>query len=139
MLGPLLWNVMYDDFLDMDLLDGACMVGYADDAAVMVTAQTAESLSIVANDSLRRANRWLTSKGLKMPEHKTETTLITNRRVFEQLCLEIKGKQIPWSRDIRYLGVQLDDKLRFAIHLRITAEKATKTAAGAGQVDAKYQ
>lgn len=55
-LGSLFWNIIYDAFLDMKLLGGAFIVGYADDAAVVVTARTAETLSIVANDSLRRAN-----------------------------------------------------------------------------------
>lgn len=128
-LGPFLWNVLYDGLLDLVFLEGACIVGYADDAAIVVVAQSAETLSIVANDSLRRANQWLTSRGLEMAEQKTEAILVTKRRVYTQPRLVIKGKLIPWSKSIRYLGVQLDNRLCFAVHIYTVAEKATRTAA----------
>ena len=32
---PLVWNVMYDDFLRIDLPDGTSIIGFADDALVV--------------------------------------------------------------------------------------------------------
>ena len=37
-VGPLVWNVMYDDFLRMDLPAGTSIVGFADDALVVCAA-----------------------------------------------------------------------------------------------------
>lgn len=63
-----------------------------------------------------------------MAEQKTEAILITKKRDFVQPRLEIEGRQILWSKNIRYLGVLLDNRMSFARHLNTTAEKATKTA-----------
>ena len=35
-VGPLVWNVMYDDFLRMDLPAGTSIIGFADDALVVI-------------------------------------------------------------------------------------------------------
>lgn len=83
-LDPLLWNVMYNAFLDLDLLGDAHMMGYADNAAIVLKANTAEVLEIIANDSLRRGSRWLENRGLEMTGHKTEALLVTDRRIFEE-------------------------------------------------------
>ena len=40
----------YDDFLEIELLDRATLVGFADDVAMVVTADSAGQLEIKAND-----------------------------------------------------------------------------------------
>ena len=37
-VDPLVWNVMYDDFLRMDLPVGTIIIGFADDALVICVA-----------------------------------------------------------------------------------------------------
>ena len=37
-MGPLVWNVMYDDFLRMDLPAGTSIIGFADDGLVVCAA-----------------------------------------------------------------------------------------------------
>ena len=64
--GPLVWNVMYVDFLRMNVLAGTSIIGFADDALVMCAAQDVRILELRINESLGRANRWLHSRGLKM-------------------------------------------------------------------------
>lgn len=127
-LGPILWNIMYDALLELEQPEGAELVGFADDVAIVVTARSAEILEIVANDSLQRTRRWLESAGLEMASQKTEATLITSRRAFVKPGLQLGTMHIPWSKSIRYLGVQLD-RLSFATHLIRTAEKAAACAA----------
>ena len=58
-LGPSLWNVTYDDFLGIKIQEGATLVGFADDLAIVIIAETAGELEIKANDSLNRVNLWL--------------------------------------------------------------------------------
>lgn len=126
-LGSLLWNIMYDVLLELELLEGAKIVGFADDAAIVATAGTGGK--IVANYCLRHTQRWLESVGLEMASQKTKEILITERRVFAKPSLQLGIIHIPWSKNIRYLGVQLDDRLSFATHLIMTAEKAARCAA----------
>ena len=39
MLGPDIWNVSYDGILRMKMPEGAFLVGYADDIAVVIVAR----------------------------------------------------------------------------------------------------
>lgn len=55
-LGPFLWNVMYDGLLNMRLPGGARLIEYAVDIALVVSQSTAELIEIVINDSLSRCN-----------------------------------------------------------------------------------
>ena len=82
-VGPLVWKVMYDDFLCMDLPAGTSINGFANDALVVCTADNAGILELRINDSLWRAKRWLDSRGLKMVPEKTEALLVTDRRSFQ--------------------------------------------------------
>ena len=56
-VGPLVWNVMYDDFLRMDLPTGTSIIGFADDALVVCAADDVGILELRINDSLWRAKR----------------------------------------------------------------------------------
>ena len=81
-VGPLAWNIMYDDFLRMDLPDGTNIIGFADDALVVCAADDVRILELRINESLCRAKRWLDSRCLKMAPEMTEASLVTDRRLF---------------------------------------------------------
>ena len=63
-VGPLVWNVMYDDFLRMDLPAGTSIIGFADDALVVCAVDDVGILDLRINESLWRAKRWLDSRDL---------------------------------------------------------------------------
>ena len=50
-MGLLVWNVMYDDFLRMDLPAGTSIIGFADDALVVCAADDVKMLELRINDS----------------------------------------------------------------------------------------
>lgn len=127
-LGPFLWNVMYDGLLDMRLPEGAKLIGYADDVAVIISQSTAKHLEITANDALGRCDRWLRGNGLQLAAAKTEAILVTNRRVFQTPVLKIRQNEVQFGRSLQYLGIILDDKLNFHKHAEYVRDKALKTA-----------
>ena len=53
----LVWNVIYDDFLRMDLPVGTSIIGYTDDELVVCAADNVGILELRINDSLWRAKR----------------------------------------------------------------------------------
>ena len=81
-VGPLVWNIMYDDFLRIILPAGTSIVGFADDALVVCTTDDVRILELRINESLWRVKRSLDSRGLKMAPEKTEALLVTGRRSF---------------------------------------------------------
>ena len=128
-VGPLVWNVMYDDFLRMDLPAGTSIIGFADDVLVVCAADDVKILELRINDSLWREKRWLDSRCLKMAPEKTEAWLVTDRRSFKYPKIVFGGHEIEWKRSIKYLGVQLDRRLSFGKHLQITPAKAIQCGA----------
>jgi hypothetical protein len=127
-LGPALWNAMYDGLLKIPLPEEATLVAFADDVAVLVTAKTTQLLRFAAEETIRKVRRWLDSRGLELAVHKTEAVFFTRRRKLAPPKLEVDGFEVPFSRSLRYLGVQIDDKLRFAEHAEKAASKATRIA-----------
>ena len=55
-VGSLVWTVRYDDFLRMDLPAGTSIVGFADDALVVCTAEDVRILELRINESLSGQN-----------------------------------------------------------------------------------
>ena len=118
-VGPLVWNVMYDDFLRMDLPAGTSIIDFADDALVVCASDNVGILELRINDSLWRAKRWLDSRGLKLAPENTEALLVTDRRSFQYPKIVLGEYKIEWKKSIKYLGVQLDRRISFGEDLQI--------------------
>ena len=95
-LGPLVWNVMYDDFLHMGLPAGTSIIGSADDALVVCVADSVKILELRIIDSVWRAKRWLDSRCLKMAPEKTEALLVTDRRPFRYPKIVPGEHEVEW-------------------------------------------
>lgn len=76
-LGPTLWNVMYDGILRLQIPYGATVVGFADDIAVVVVAKEVRQVEARSNAAIRSIQEWLLSAGLELAGHKTEAVLIS--------------------------------------------------------------
>ena len=123
-LGPLLWNIMYDGVLRLPLPSGTTTVGFADDLAVLVVAKHVEEIVQRANWAVRMIRGWLEANGLQLADHKTEAVLVTSRKNREVITLRVGGSEILSQPSLRYLGVQVDARLRFDEHLQIASAKA---------------
>lgn len=127
-IGPFLWNPMYDDLLKLELPEECKLVGYADDVALVVYHATTNLVEIRANDSLGRINRWLTRNHLQLSANKTEAILVTKRRTCTSPKISVNGYEINFDKSLRYLGVFLDGNLSFSDHIERASNKALGTA-----------
>ena len=78
----------------MDLPAGTCIVGFADDALVVCSADDVGILELRINESLWRAKRWLDSRGLKMAPEKIEALLVTDRRFFQYPRIVLREHEV---------------------------------------------
>ena len=81
--GPFLWTCMYDGLLRMKLPNVASLVGFTDDLALLVVAEKAWLVEIIANEALKLIAEWLTSRSLHLTVRKFEAILVTRRRKYE--------------------------------------------------------
>lgn len=128
-LGPALWNVMYDGVLRMRRPRGVDIIGYADDIAVVVVAKTLEEVTQNCNNTIKDVKIWLRSAGLELADHKTEAVLISSRKKVERLTIQVGEHTIESKPYIKYLGVLLDHRLNFREHLTYTSVKANRAVA----------
>lgn len=133
-LGPTLWNAMYDGLLRISLPDGVSVTAFADDIAIAIAGRTPEELKYKGDEALRRAAHWLQQRGLELAPSKTEAVIFSRRRRFEVPPLRLLGTDVPYSKSMRYLGVQLDHKLRFTEHVTLAAERASRVGAQLGRL-----
>lgn len=127
-LGPTLWNVMYDDVMSLEVPEGVRLVCYADDLAVSVTARTARELVSITDTSLHAIDLWMKTNKLRIAAHKTVAIILSGGRRANNIQFEIAGEKIRTSNEAKYLGVIMDTKLNFGKHVQYVCEKAQKTA-----------
>ena len=131
--GPFLWTCMYDGLLRMKLPNGASLLGFADDLVLLVVAEKAWLVEIIADEALDLIAEWLISRYLQLTNvrrntvRKCEAILVTRRRKYEAPRFEINREAIPLKQEIKYLVVWLDSKWSFKHHVKQAATKASIT------------
>lgn len=123
-LGPTLWNAMYDGVLKLELPKDATLVGYADDIALVVVGKQIVDVELTCNDAVTRIQRWLNNAKLELAAQKTEVVLLSSRRRKEHMTVNVGGHDIKSKPAIRYLGVIIDTRITFKDHLRAVSVKA---------------
>lgn len=125
-LGPLLWNIMYDRVLRLSLPEGAKTIGFADDIAVVVEAKYKDEVTLQANQSILLIRDWLASVGLQLADRKTEALLISSRKMKEDIILRVGRHEIQSQSSLKYLGVVIDERLLFKEHIHRACDKAAR-------------
>lgn len=126
-LGPTLWNLLYEEVLRMP--EEITFIGFVTDMAMVVTAKEEDLLMSTANASLQRVANCLKKKRLKLALEKTEAVLLTKRRMIQPISFKISSTTVQISDAIKYLGVWLDPQLTFAEYVNKVITKAQRTIA----------
>uniref|UniRef100_A0A2H8TIE5 Reverse transcriptase domain-containing protein n=1 Tax=Melanaphis sacchari TaxID=742174 RepID=A0A2H8TIE5_9HEMI len=125
-IGPTLWNVLYDGLLRTRLPTGVEYLAFADDVALVARAADSIELERLLATSAQIVNDWLVEIGLALAEDKCELTILTKTRTHNDISVTINGHTVNSKKCIKYLGVHIDSGWRFTEHARTVAEKADK-------------
>lgn len=125
-LGPELWNILYDGILRMEMPDDVFMVGYADDIAAVISTRNTEEAQRKVNQVMRRCNSWLHKHGLTLATEKTELLLLTRRQINTEVMFRVNNQDICTKTEVKYLGIYLDTKMSFWEQIKRSSEKASK-------------
>lgn len=128
-LGPLLWNVLYDDLLRLRQEAGVTLIAFADDLAVLVESNSAEDLRWSGNEALRGIVRWVESNNMEIAPQKTEAIVLKGPRKRDGLHFRVGNVGIPCAKSVKYLGIMIDSSLLFGPHVVYAVGKAERSLA----------
>lgn len=128
-LGPTLWNVLYDGILGMELTENAMCVGFADDLALVVGANDEYTLMTNTNDCLGRISNWLKNHKMALAPHKTEAIIIRGRRRRDHVTFMLEGVRVTPKKLLNYLGILVDERGSFGPHVINACSKAEEKVA----------
>lgn len=126
-LGPLLWNITFDQVLRGTMEKGCRLLAYADDTLILATGESVERARQRANFQIARTIKMIKDLKLEVAPKKTEVVVFTpDKRVPPMIKIAIDKEMITSKRAMKYLGVIIDDKFTFHEHMDHISSKVTK-------------
>lgn len=117
-LGPLLWNVLYDKLLRSRMPDGVKLVGFADDLAVIVIGKDQQELERKTRTAMNVVKEKLVDLDLQLNAEKTEAILLSGRRKIPSLSIAVEENwALRTAAALKYLGVYMEKDQNWATHV----------------------
>lgn len=110
-IGPTLWNVLYDGLLQTRLPLGVEYLNF--NVAIVAKARDSIKLDQLLSTAAQTTSDWLKRTGLTLAEEKCEAIVITKSRTYNDINVRINGHAVSSEKHIKYLGVHIDSKWRF--------------------------
>ena len=123
-LGPILFNVFINDlFL---FIENAKIHNYADDNAIQQEASSLDDLIRVLENESNTAVDWLSLNEMLVNPKKFQLLISakSNTKRFIGTPIIIKGKTIYFTDSIKFLGINIDNELKFNVHIGSLCKKA---------------
>ena len=114
-LGPLLFLLYINDLPNASNFTTTM---FADDTNLMLTDKNLESLQNRVNEEMNKINTWLQCNKLTLNFSKSSFLVIGKKsNQTKSFIININGNDIQQSNSIKYLGITLDNKLKWDIHI----------------------
>ncbi|GBM94115.1 putative RNA-directed DNA polymerase from transposon BS [Araneus ventricosus] len=120
-LSPLLYTIYTSDFPKTNQIMN-CF--FADDTAILAQGSTINYVIHTLQKGLNNIEKWCTLWRVAINTDKTHAVMFrkgTSRK--ELKTLSFFDEDLTWDKEVKYLGLILDDKLTFRSHLKYNTEK----------------
>ena len=126
-LAPILFLLYVNEIPNIFADFNACL--FADDTTFLVSDHDTQSLFNTCEIGLGKFADWCSANRLSLNVSKTNYMLFSNLSLPSNLpLLSINNTSIERASSVRFLGVELDDKLKFQIHINNISCKISKIA-----------
>lgn len=122
-LAPFLFNLYINDLLQLNLKSR--ILAFADDTCLLVISKSREQLYATANADFQKLKIWFKENKLTLNCQKTHYVEFRNKRIETNNTLEISG--IKRETSTKYLGIVIDEQLKWEEHVINVANKLRKT------------
>lgn len=126
-LSPILYLFYNADLIEACKTDNTEAVGYIDDASILAVGPTAQRNCKTLKTIHQKAEKWALQHGSQFAPAKYELVHFTrDPRANTTHSLRLPHATIKASLSCRYLGVQMDSRLRWGRHREMVEAKATE-------------
>lgn len=122
--GPIFWNLLLDPLLKGLTSKGHYCQAFADDVVLIFSGDAASEVQDLANAALAHVQDWGVQNKLQFAPSKTKAMVITNKLKYDSPVLSMGGVGIELSREIKILGLTVDDRLAFDSHVSNVCRRA---------------
>ena len=133
-LGPILFSLYINDL--PKVTDLCHFFLYADDTAIIIKNNSWEGLQTKINLVISEIEKWFLSNRLSLNASKTNYQIYTNIRNSAAINIDvyINRTEIARCNTVKYLGVLLDEKLKWESHISNTCLKISRNIGVMGRV-----
>ena len=123
-LGPLLFNIFINDMYMF--MDECTLYNYADDNSLSCTAPTIDA--VISNLQLdgNRAIEWFNENGMQANPEKFQFMMISRDENCSRSLILNDSTVIVSDDHVKVLGVVIDNKLNFSLHVSSICKKASR-------------
>jgi hypothetical protein len=118
-LGPVLYLIFTSDIPQPA---GITVATFADDTTILAVGADVEEATEKLQHAADSINNWTKQWLIKLNKDKSKHVNFTNKRC-QYIPINVNGKTIPYSQTAKYLGMTLDAKLRWKVHVKKTREE----------------
>lgn len=123
-LSPTLFNVFIND-LPSKLEKYGNPIMYADDTNVIVSGKCVNEIFTKSNDCITTMSNWCKNNGINLNSSKSMAMQFCtkNKNINSSLLLKAEGKSIANVTSTKFLGIYIDQKLTWSIHIENIVSK----------------
>ena len=128
-LGPLLFLIYINDLPNGLVTTPRFLRFFADDTALIITSNSTRILQEATNSELSKVSEWMASKSLTVNPFKTKSLLISPyiRKTAPLMSFTFNEEKIEPSKSAKYLGVLIDNTLKFNEHITYLESKISRS------------
>ena len=124
-LGPLMWNIIFDDVLEEISNTGNEAIAYADDIAIIVKGNSRKALELKANEVTSILNSWCTKQKLVLSVTKSHMILLKGfLDIRRPPTVKIGSRSLRMVSESRYLGVTYGTRMNITPHINYIYNKS---------------
>jgi len=115
-LGPLLFLVYMNDLSQASQV--LQYILYADDSSLFLSVNDLDRLVTRFNNELQNISQWLYINKLILNVNKTNYMIFTNKHIIiDDIEVKINGNVIQYCNSLTFLGIQIDCKMSWHVHI----------------------
>lgn len=133
-LGPVLWDVLFESLLVRDFGPGSGIIAYADDALITVKGNTRAQVERALSVALGEVCDWAKTSKMTISVEKTVVMTIAEkvpnrgrrggqRDAIRQMVARCPDMRAANARSVRYLGVTIEERMNFGLHFEKTSAR----------------